>query len=204
MPAANVTLYAQWADTTMRVVFKSQAKYDGWVLESSENSRKGGTKNHLGKILMVGDDAQNKQYRTILSFYTAKIPDNAVITKVILKVKKKGSVVGTDPMTTHNGLVVDIKKAKFYTLPALQINDFRAKANKYKVGKFPNKLFSGWYRSVLYKRAYAYVNVKGRTQLRLRFQLDDDNDNIADFLKLYSGDAVKGNRPKLIVRYYVP
>jgi len=173
------------------------------VLESNETSGVGGTKNNLGKVLLLGDNAQDKQYRAILSFGTAKLPDNAVITKVILKVKKAG-VAGTDPMTTHNGLVVDIKKGKFYTLPALQINDFQAKAKKYKVGKFPNKLFSGWYRSFLNSGAYGVINLKGRTQLRLRFLLDDNDDNSADILKLYSGNAVLANRPTLIVDYYIP
>jgi len=72
----------------------------------------------------------------------------------------------------------------------VQINQIQAKANKYKV--------------VLYKGAYAYINKKGRTQLRLRFLLDDDNDNYADILKLYSGNAILTNRPQLIVEYYVP
>jgi len=183
--------------------FRSQAKYDGWVLESGEFSGKGGTKNNLGKVLQVGDNAKDKQYRVILSFGTAGIPDNAVITKVILKVKNAG-IVGTNPMTTHNGLVIDIKMGKFYTLPALQIQDFQAKANKLKVGKFANKLYSGWYKAALYKGAYSFINKKGFTQLRLRFLLDDDNDSVADILKLYSGNALKANRPQLIIWYYVP
>jgi len=186
-----------------RKTFRSQAKYDGWVLESGEFTKMGGTKNNLGKALLVGDNAQDKQYRVILSFGTAVLPDRAVITKVILKVKWAG-VVGKNPMFTHNGLVVDIKKNKFFTLPALQINDFQAKANKLKAGKFSRKLYSGWYRSILYTGAYPYINVKGRTQLRLRFLLDDNNDNVADILKLYSGNAILANRPQLIVEYYVP
>jgi len=183
---------------------RSQGKYDGWVLESGEFTGKGGQKNNLSKVLQVGDDPADKQFRTILSFGTAGIPDYAVITMVTLKVKKAG-VTGTDPMSTHNSLVVDIKKSKFSTLPTLQINDFQAAANKLKAGKFPKTPFSGlWYRAVLYKGAHAYINVKGRTQLRLRFTLDDNNDNGADILKLFSGNAILANRPQLIVEYYVP
>jgi len=182
---------------------KSQAKYDGWVLESSEFSKIGGTKNNLGKVLQVGDDAQDKQYRAILSFGTAGIPDGASIKKAILKVKKAG-VVGKNPMTTHKGLVIDIRKGKFYTLPALQINDFQAKPNMLKAGKIPNKLFSGWYKAVLYTGAYDYINQTGRTQLRLRFTLDDNDDNGMDILEFYSGNSILANRPKLIVKYQVP
>jgi len=188
---------------TTIIRLKSQAKYDGWLLESSELSGQGGMKNTLGKFLTVGDNQDNKQFRSILSFRTAGIPDNAVITKVTLMVKKAG-VVGTNPMDTHNGLYIDIKKGKFYTLLALQINDFQAKANLSRVGRFPNRLYSGWYRSVLNNAAFPYINKVGITQLRLRFLLDDNNDNQADILNLYSGNAIKANRPKLIVEYYVP
>jgi len=193
----------EFQGTAGSLTTRSQGKYDGWVLESGEFTGKGGTKDNRAQILQVGDDAADKQYRVILSFGTAGIPDYAVITKVILKVKWAG-VVGKNPMFTHNGLVVDIKKNKFFTLPALQINDFQAKPGKFKVGKFANKLFSGWYRAVLYKGTYPYINKKGRTQLRLRFLLDDNNDNVADILKLYSGNAILANRPTLIIQYYVP
>jgi hypothetical protein len=190
-------------EKTYRKTLRSQAKYDGWVRESGEYTGKGGAKNKLGKVLQVGDDNADKQYRTVLSFGTAAIPDNAEITKVILKVKKAG-VVGTNPVSSHNGLVVDIKKFKFSTRPALQIKDFQAKANKYKVGKFSKKLLSGWYKAMLNSGAYSFINVKGRTQFRLRFLLDDNDDLGADILKLYSGNAVLANRPKLVVKYYVP
>jgi len=193
----------EYQRTITTTTLRSQKKYDGWILESGEYTKKGGNKNATGKILQVGDDAGDKQYRTILSFGTTAIPDNAIITKVFLKVKRQG-VAGTNPMKTHNGLVVDIKKNKFYTMPALQIQDFQAKANKVKAGRFPNKLYSGWYRSALYKGPYPFINVKGGTQLRLRFLLDDNNDNDTDILKLYSGNSIKTNRPKLIVAYYVP
>jgi hypothetical protein len=199
--ASSVTAQFNFKIYTKKL--RSQGKHDGWVLESGEFTGKGGIKNHLSTILQVGDDPQNKQYRVILSFGTASIPDNAVITKVILKVKRAG-VVGTNPMNTHNGLVIDIKKGKFYTLSALQINDFQAGASKLKVGKFRNRLYSGWYKSVLYTGARPYINKTGLTQLRLRFLLDDNNDNDADFLKLYSGNAVFAKRPQMIVKYYIP
>ena len=126
-----------------------------------------------------------------------------MITKAVLKVKKAG-VVGTDPMNTHNSLVVDIKKKYFYTLPLLQVQDFQAVPGKYKVGKFPTTPYSGWYQAVLYKGAFSYINKTGRTQLRLRFLLDDNDDNSADILKLFSGNAIKAYRPQLIVEYYLP
>ncbi len=183
------------------MVLKSIGKHDGWVLESGEFSGKGGSKNNRGKVLMLGDDAQDKQYRAILSFNTATLPENAVITKVILKVRKAG-MAGTNPMQTHNGLVVDIKQNKFSTRPALQVKDFQATANMNKIGKFSKKLYSGWYKSVLNTIGRDNINKIGHTQFRLRFLRDDNDDYGADILKLYSGNAGKSSRPQLIVEYY--
>jgi len=191
--------------TILPAVFSldSQATFDGWVLESSETSNKGGTKNNRSKVLYVGDDALNRQYRGILSFNTADIPDNAVVTKVTLKVKKAG-LVGTNPFKTHKGLRVDIRKGKFGTSPKLQLSDFQAKANKNLVGKFSGKVSSGWYTANLGSAAYSHVNLTGTTQFRLRFYIDDNNNFGADYFKFYSGNAGAASRPKLIIEYYMP
>jgi predicted outer membrane repeat protein len=188
-------------DSTL--VFTSAGKQDGWILEKAENSGKGGTKNVLGKLLYIGDDGLSRQYRAILSFNTAGIPDNAVITKVILKLKKAG-VVGKVPFKVYKGLRVDIRKPRFGTRSALQPSDFQAKASKLLVGRFPAKLSSGWYVSTLNSTAYPSINLTGLTQFRVRFYKDDNNDFGADYLKLYSGNNIKARRPTLIVKYYIP
>ncbi len=75
---------------------------DGWVLESSELSSRGGTMNAGATTFILGDNAADKQYRSILSFNTAGLPDNAVITRVRFRVKRH-SVTGTilfPPMVT--------------------------------------------------------------------------------------------------------
>jgi hypothetical protein len=41
------------------------------------------------------------------------------------------------------------------------------------------------------------------TQIRLRFKLDDNNNAVANFLKLYSGNAPAASRPQLIIEYNV-
>jgi len=189
---------------TGKKVFKSQPKYDGWVLESGESSGAGGTKNNLNNLLLLGDNAQDKQYRAILSFGTATLPDNAVITKVILKVKKAG-VVGTNPFSTHFNLLADIRKAPFSSNKALQLIDFQASAGMNAAGTFNKTLKAGnWYQVTMKKTSRKYVNKKGVTQFRLRFGKDDNDDNSADILKLFSGNAILAYRPTLIINYYVP
>jgi hypothetical protein len=53
-------------------------------------------------------------------------------------------------------------------------------------------------------RAAPFLNKWGRTQFRLRFNKDDNNNLTADYLSLFSGDAAAGDQPQLIITYMVP
>jgi len=185
---------------------KSNASQDGWILESSETSNKGGTLNSSATSFRLGDDAAKKQYRGILSFNTSSLPDaNIVITNVTLKVKKQGITGGGNPLTTFQGFMVDIKKGLFGT-SALQAADFQTAGNKI-YGPFTPTLSGGWY-SINLTNGKGYINRLstngGLTQIRLRFKLDDNNNAIANYLSLFSGNAGATSRPQLIVEYYVP
>ena len=181
----------------------SYGTYDGWVLESSETSTKGGSSQADGTLL-VGDDDNNRQYRPIISFNTSKLPDIATIKKVTLKIKKIG-VTGTNPFTTHSSLLADIKKG-YFDLPGIRPADFEAVATKTGVGKFRLGSPTGWYQLVLGSTYFQYINLTGVTEFRLRFSLDDNNDLDADTVSFYSGDATTAlfNRPVLIIEYVVP
>jgi Tol biopolymer transport system component len=185
--------------------FRSMAAYDGWVLESTEASGLGGSLNVGGGVLLVGDDAANRQYRAILSFNTSGLPDNAVVTYAELRIRRM-SVIGTDPFTTHMGLKADIRKPYFGPAAALVVSDFQAAASLNAVGTFSQTAASGgWHSARLSATAYPFINLAGVTQFRLRFVLDDNNDSGADYLKFYSGNsAVVADRPQLIIYYYIP
>jgi hypothetical protein len=160
--------------------------------------------NSADTVFYLGDDAQDRQYRAIISFNTSTLPDDAVITKVTLKIKKQG-LTGSNPFSTHQGLLVDIKKPYFGAALALAVHDFQATANKLAVGTFGTVPSSGWYSVTLLNKAYPYINKTGTTQFRLRFKLDDDNDNKADYMKFFSGNyGTVTVRPLLVIQYYVP
>jgi hypothetical protein len=184
----------------------STAAHDGWILESSENSGKGSKKNITATTLLLGDDAARKQYRSILSFSTKDLPDDAVITHVILKVKKNSVAGSGDPVKDFQGFMVDAKKGFFGSALGLQANDFQAKGNK-SYGPFKPTPKNGWY-TIDLTPAMAYINKQdtngGLTQLRLRFMLDDNNNAIANYISLYSGNAPVASCPQLIVEYYIP
>jgi len=190
---------------TKSTTFKSIGAQDGWILESTENSGNGGTMNTTDTVLLLGDNAQKKQYRSILSFNTSALPDNAVIVKVTLQVKSAGVVGGGDPISMFGGFRADVKKGTF-DAAALQLTDFNA-APGLTVGPISPMAVGAWY-ELLLTTAKAQINklatLSGLTQIRLRFNLDDNNNVVANYLKLSSGNAGAASRPKLIVEYYVP
>ncbi|MBI5933761.1 MAG: DNRLRE domain-containing protein [Chloroflexi bacterium] len=197
--------YELWMySNTSADAFRSAKAHDGWALESGENTNAGGTLNSSAATFFVGDNAQDKQYRSVLSFDTSSIPDNAVIISVRLKIRRQG-LTGTDPFTTHGALVVDIRSGAFGNNNSLQAGDFQAAASKNAIGTIPNSPVNNWYSKTWTSGIFAYINKSGVTQFRLRFQTDDNNDNAADYLKFFSGDtATLAARPQLEIKYYVP
>jgi hypothetical protein len=194
--------YAFLLKEIRKLTLRSIAAQDGWILESSEISNKGGSLNATQATFQLGDDAADRQHRAILSFNTAALPDNAVITKVQLKIKQQG-LVGTNPFTILGGLKADIRKPYFGTSPGLQVGDFQADPSKSAVGTFGKTPASGWYIADIASAGWPSINLGGITQFRLRFAKDDNDDMGADFMKFYSGNAAAANRPLLIIEYYV-
>ncbi len=184
-------------------IFTSLGAQDGLILESSESGNTGGTLNSTSTVFSLGDDAADKQFRSILSFYTAPLPDNAAITKVTVKIKFQ-SVTGTNPFTTHGVLYIDVRNGAFSQNGVLQLGDFQAIASKSAAGAIPNAPVNGWYSRVWTSGIFAYINKAGVTQFRLRFATDDNDDLGADIIRFYSGNAATTVRPLLIVEYYVP
>jgi hypothetical protein len=178
---------------------------DGWILETSENSGKGGSRNVSSNTLRVGDDAGNRQYRSILSFATGPIPDNAVITSVTLKFRQAGQSSPVNPFSSLGNLLVDVRTGAFGGNTALQAADFQASPSRAAVMRFSTKVAArGWYSKALSSAYRKYINKKGATQFRLRFAKDDNNNLLANYLTLYSGNAAAGYRPVLIIQYYIP
>jgi hypothetical protein len=190
--------------TPQKLILESTGTLDGWILESSETSNVGGTMNANNPTFNLGDNATNRQFRTILSFCPGDLPFDATIIKAVLKIKRQG-LAGTDPFTTHNKIAVDIRQGAFSNNLTLQLTDFKAVAHKNAVGLISNNPQPGnWYLANLKADAFPFISATACIQLRLRFQLDDNNDLGTDILKFYSGDATPAARPRLILTYTTP
>ena len=117
-------------------------------------------------------------------------------------------MIGSDPYLTHGKLWADIRKGFFSNNPELVSADFSAPASRNFAGKFffkPSATAYPIYVAQMTDNANLQLNKTGISQFRLRFAMDDDNDHIADYLKIFCGDmGVPFNRPVLRVWYYLP
>lgn len=205
VPLLNI-FYNRWKANNIPQsrAFYSDATQDGWILESGASSGLGGSLNSSASNFRLGDDAANKQYRAILNFNTSSLPDNAVITKVTLKIKKQG-VVGTNPFAALGALRVDMRKPFFGAAVGLETGDFQAAAGKSAVATFGVTPIGAWYSAALNDAGKAYVNMVGITQFRLRFATNNNGNNVSDFMNFVSGNSITAtDRPTLVIQYYVP
>jgi len=175
------------------------------VLESTETGNVGGSLDATAtstSALRVGDDNKNRQYKTVVSFDTSAIPDGATILSVTLRLRR-GTVSGTNPFTTHGTCWVDVQPGTgFSGSTTLQTGDFQAAATAVQAASLTNAANNlDWSTGSLNAAGLAAINKTGTTQLRVYFNLDDNNDSGNDYIGYYSGEATSANRPQLVVTY---
>jgi hypothetical protein len=183
--------------------FSSTADFDGFVLEKSEKANTGGSFNITAATLKLGDDAKNRQYKAILSFDTSDLPDNAIISSVVLKIKQSGSPIGKNPFSVLGDLLVDIHTGAFGGAQTLALNDFKAPASVIKAGIFDKSPEDGWYSANLNPGGINNINKENISQFRLYFAKDDNNNLRADFMNFVSGNSAS-NKPQLVIVYSLP
>lgn len=189
-------------DQSIEATFISIPEEDGWVRESKENSNVGSwhySTSTGSTALRVGDHFKNRQYKSILSFDTSSLPDGAKIVSARLKLTR-GATKGSDPYNTLETLYVDIKQGSFGSNSALQDSDFQAPADTEQAAIVTNQ--GGYRTSYMVSLGTEDINVSGRTQLRLYFSTDDNNNRKNDYAGFYSADNNNSARhPRLIVTY---
>ncbi len=188
------------------VTFTSTGSQDGWVLESGENTSVGGSldvNSSNSSAMRIGDNNQDRQYKTVVSFNTASIPDGATIVSVTLRLLR-GSLTGTNPFTTHGTCWVDVQNGSgFSGSTTLQNGDWQVAATAVQAATLSNAASNGtWSTGSLNAAGRAALNKTGTTQLRVYFNTGDNDDNGNDYLGYYSGEnGTAANRPQLVVVY---
>ena len=113
-----------------------------------------------------------------------------------------GIVGGGNPLKIFKGFMVDIKNGIFGT-SALKNTDFQTSPSGI-YGPFIPALAGNTY-SINLSAGKTNINKlttnSGLTQIRLRFKLDDNNNTVANYLSLYSGNAPAVNQPQLVITY---
>lgn len=190
-------------ETLTTLSFESIASEDGWVRESRQGSGVGGRVNSDAEgstALTAGDNHSDRQFIFLLSFDSASIPDNAIITQVVLKLTR-GRTLGENPFKTHGAMVIDIKTGTFGT-ERLEGSDFQARADVTDVTRIMDQGNKGKVYIINLARGVRHINKSGRTQLRLRFSVCTDADSRTDLAGFYAGDSPRPiHRPKLTVTY---
>jgi glucose/arabinose dehydrogenase len=190
--------------TIVTASFNSQANSDGSIIESAPSSGTGGSFNSSSSTLILGDSADNRQYRVVLSFNTSSLPDTAVITSAILKLRLVG-ISHTSPFAKLGNLLVDMAVPYFGTSSALQALDFQAASTRSSAAVVNPVPANKWYSAALSNTSRSTVNLSGVTQFRLEFQTPTNNNSVSNYASFYSGNSpTVSYRPILIVQYYVP
>ena len=189
--------------------FSSIGSQDGWVVGTGERDDLGAAVGGISSLRLGHENGFGAhQFRSILSFDTSPLPDNAVVTSVRLVLKQESNVIGGgNPFHDFGGLLIDIKSGYFGS-PHLESQDFQAIPDISSFGPYAPELAEK-YTFPLGRAAYPYINKwpvsGGLTQLRLRFTLDSDHNDRPNYIHFYSGDeATEAWRPQLIIEYYLP
>jgi hypothetical protein len=197
VPLINV-FYRRWQAGARNLAIPADGAWDGWVRESSESSGQGGLVDSAGVGVRVGDDAADRQYRSVLSFDTARLPDGAVIYGAMLKLKHR-ALAGTDPFATHGALLVDVRRGRFGGAGALEPEDFEAPASRAAIASLGATGIHGWHSAAVRNLDFPRIDPQRSTQLRLRFAQDDNDDRSADYRVFHSADTAAP--PSLWITY---
>lgn len=168
--------------------FNSIAQEDGFVGVFSAD----GISSTVHKI---GDKGfyNTDTYRTVLSFDTSTLPDNAVIESATLRIYRK-SLTGT-----ISSINIDIKSGYFGNASTLEQEDYNNAASSTGVATLgvPGAN-NGYSEAALPAGIFAYINKTGKTQFRLRPSTTADY--TSDVLEMYGGDS-SSYAPKLYITY---
>ena len=189
------------------VTFTSIGSEDGQILESAAGAGTGGTTSSTGS-LHVGDDASNRSYRSIVSFDTSSLPEDAIIVEATVKVRRTALTGGMpfDLFRLDGNATFDIKSGAFGGANALAAGDFSAPADMDGAADILTPYQNGLQVNGRFREAaFPFINTQGRTQMRLRMMSGSNYNNAMDRVSFGDGsNSTAANRPVLEVKYRLP
>jgi hypothetical protein len=184
------------------VTFTSIAAEDGDIRESGETTNVGGATWPTDTGMFIGDDSSRRQFLGILSFDTSSIPDGATITSASIRMTRVG---GAGSTSTLGSLVADVVNGFYGAAATLGTDDFASApaASSASVATFTVPTSTGSNTTgTINATGLTRISKTGKTQFRIRFTTDDDNDSTADYVSFGTSDhATAAYRPVLTVTY---
>jgi len=188
----------------MELTFVSIGSEDGRVYDQNDGIGAGYTNNDSGATaLRVGDYSDKKGFRTILSFDTSLLPDDAEVIEASVEMVR-GEKWGEDPFGWAGRCIIDVNSPCIGTSTALEFCDWEAPVAAVNVAEFLGDQNEGnpMISTNFDANGLDNINIDGTTQLRVYFTTSTNSDANMDFLGFYGGEvADQNNVPTLTVRY---
>ncbi len=191
------------------ITLTSIAAEDGYALESGKDTFAGGSVDTSSSTFRVGDDSSNRAYRPVLSFDTSVLPDDAQVVQATLGITRVGNITGQIPIgvaySPWGDILVDVSSPGFSGSSSLQSSDWQSAADKLGASKYAWPAYEDGMtiNSRLEDVDLGLISVTNKTQFRIRYQFDDDADNVADYVSYATADHSNASyRPTLRIKYY--
>ncbi|MEM7574701.1 MAG: hypothetical protein AAF433_17480 [Bacteroidota bacterium] len=147
--------------------FSEGGTRDGWVNVNGNEFGSNG--------IRMGDNGGSVDWRGILSFNTASLPDNAEVTGASIYLHRSGEGIGSNPYSLNDRAPhVDIKSGSFGG-PEVEFSDGQASADGTDVGCFHGSVDEDYYatRIDIDPAFLQHINSSGTTQFRIYFDRAD-------------------------------
>ena len=198
----------QWLQTQQNLTevqqsFFSIAAEDGRVYDQNNGTGIGyNSTESTSYALRLGDWSALQGFRTVLSFDTNSIPDDANFVSATLQLTC-GYEYGTDPFSWGGQCLIDVNMSCLGASTALENHDWQAPANAVAVASFTanpgdeNPMLSTPFNA----NGLSSINKTGKTQIKVYFQNANNHDSSSDYLGFYSGESSDEKKPILTVNY---
>ncbi len=205
---------------------------DGYILENPSQLGHGLITDEMHRFnqrsIRLGDDANNAQYRSILSFHLPPEVINAHSIKSARILLKQNSKIGQDDpfnwthsgsfinnkgelinYTAHNTVNVDVKSDYFAPIfgmagtPEIDPEDFNNPATVNHSSTLIEQDHDTASIELNTEGIIAIQNATNMIQLRLSFEFPNNNNNQSDYIQYFSSEAtILSDRPQLLIEYY--
>ena len=183
------------ADTELALT--SVRAHDGYLQESHETSEVGGFADGISRNILIGDTSSRQQLIALLSFDTSQVPAGAhIVSAELIMTRSSARGNPAEPDAPLGNMLVDMlcpvdSDSIYGDVPEPEVTDFQAFSDLVDMTEAPLTYPTANGRTAngfLTETGVEALNRDGVTQMKVRFQVPDNDNDRADYLMFYSGD----------------